>query len=105
MMTGIPVVSIGPDAMTIFPYGPDLFEGHEICEQTPENGWTHNDAAEIGGTLNLLLKSPDDAALWSDEGRRRAIQLFGMDTIGRQWDVYLQGIRGESSIERETVTV
>ena len=105
MMTGIPVVSIGPDRMTIFPYGPDLFEGHEICEQTPENGWTHNDAAEIGGTLTFLLESPDDAELWSDEGRRRAIQLFGMDTIGRQWDAYLQGIRGESSIERETVPV
>jgi ATP-dependent Clp protease ATP-binding subunit ClpC len=30
MMTGIPVVSIGPLWMDVFPYGPDLFEGHDL---------------------------------------------------------------------------
>jgi len=31
MMTGVPVVSIGPEHMRIFPYGPELFEGHAIA--------------------------------------------------------------------------
>jgi hypothetical protein len=31
MMTGVPVVSIGPSWMRVFPYGHELFEGHELA--------------------------------------------------------------------------
>jgi glycosyltransferase involved in cell wall biosynthesis len=92
MMTGIPVVSIGPSWMTIFPpYGPLLFEGHELVDGSLK--WNDNPAA-----LRQLLKSwylddGSDAVAREDSeyGRRRAIALFGKPTIRDQWARFLVG--------------
>ena len=82
MMTGIPVVSIGPSHMRIFPYGHLLFEGHEIV------GQGYDDPANAQVVLNaLLLKGAGQSA--SAKGRQRAIDLFGIDTIREQWREYL----------------
>ena len=91
MMTGIPVVSIGPEHMRIFPYGPDMFEGHEIAEPYDPL------------VLHDVLADKELATMMSASARRHAIGLFGMETIGRQWDAYLQGTRVEFSTARETV--
>lgn len=82
MMTGIPVVSIGPKWMTVFPYGPDLFEGHRISQC-----WS-DDPTEAQRLVEFLLNL-DEAQKVSVAQRQRAIQLFGMDTIAAQWREYL----------------
>jgi glycosyltransferase involved in cell wall biosynthesis len=82
MMTGIPVVSIGPKWMNVFPYGPDLFEGHEITQ----NGF--DDPVEAAATLRQYLDGHYHADR-PDWTRRRAIELFGKDTIRAQWAAYL----------------
>jgi glycosyltransferase involved in cell wall biosynthesis len=81
MMTGTPVVSIGPKWFDIFPHGPEMFEGGEIAVN-----WTN---------------SPDEAravaAAWlgGDYGnqgefmRHRALELFGRWTIAAQWKAFL----------------
>jgi hypothetical protein len=84
MMTGIPVVSIGPKWMNVFPYGPDLFEGHEITRVFGETP----DTAAL--QLRMLLGSDDEAKSLSDRTRARAIELFGKDTIAAQWAEYLK---------------
>ena len=90
MMTGIPVVSIGPGWMNVFPYGPDLFEGHEIVGQTAENGWRYDEElAEARGALELYLKSDLDAELAGDLMREEAIRTFGRDKIAAEWKAYL----------------
>ena len=81
MMTGIPVVSIGPKWMQIFPYGPDLFEGHEITPVATD------DPAVARFTLEAFLRKP--ARDVGDATRDRAIELFGKDTIAAQWRDYL----------------
>lgn len=83
MMTGIPVVSIGPSWMKVFPYGPDLFEGHEIA------GTWHDDPAVVRDLLIGLLTHSGVAKAESERLRARAIELFGIDTIREQWRSFL----------------
>jgi len=85
MMTGIPTVSIGPSHMTIFPYGPDLFEGHEIT------GHGHDTPEGARLVLRAMLGDLGYAATVGEAQRARAIELFGMETIGAQWRAFLDG--------------
>jgi hypothetical protein len=79
MMTGIPVVSIGPEHMQIFPYGADIFEGREIALRGSD------DPKRARDILANLLAHPDP----NPPERQRAIELFGKDTIAAQWRDYL----------------
>lgn len=83
MMTGIPVVSIGPSWMRVFPYSPDLFEGHEIA------GVGSDIPSEANAILKELIGQPEHARRIGEQQRARAIELFGFDTIKRQWADYL----------------
>ena len=85
MMTGIPVISIGPKHMDIFPYGPDLFEGHAIATIPIRP----NRLRTIRETLLWLLDDPDFALDVSHHQRSKAIRLFGRDAIGAQWRAFL----------------
>lgn len=96
MMTGIPVVSIPPSYMRIFPYGPSLFEGHEIARWSSidqmQDGHTRSHEQHVKNTREMLRLALDDheyATRWSEDTRKRAIDLFGMDAIAAQWASYL----------------
>lgn len=93
MMTGIPVISIGPSWMRIFPYGPDLFEGHEIVER-----WAATPKEAADWLRNML--GPIAPEQESFVGRRRAIELFGKDTIALQWAAFLGGGMTQAEVER-----
>ena len=96
MMTGIPVVSIGPSWMRIFPYGHLLFEGHEITES-----WAPGDRVE--GTRHAvanILEYDDIARGMSAHMRNRAIELFGKETIAAQWAAFLGGAMTQADVER-----
>lgn len=72
MLTGVPVVSIGPEAWA----GPaELFEAREITVRGSE------DPQVVRGILARLLEHPDP----NPPERQRAIDLFSADTIGPQW--------------------
>jgi hypothetical protein len=83
MMTGIPVISIGPSHMRIFPYGPAMFEGHEITRLG------HDSPAGARDAIQSMIKDWDLARSIGAEQRTRAIDLFGMATIGAQWQAFL----------------
>jgi hypothetical protein len=85
MMTGIPVVSIGPSHMRVFPYGHLLFEGHELAGI----GQASDDPKIAAQTLGEYLAFPEQAAYTSEAQRKRAIELFGIDTIREQWREFL----------------
>jgi len=93
MMTGIPVVSIAPQFMGVFPYGPDLFEGHEITGNcgTASDGYHRSNEQVIANTRGLLVDFlAKDLAWESTRTRARAIELFGIDTIRAQWAEFLR---------------
>jgi hypothetical protein len=83
MMTGCPVVSIGPSHMRIFPYGHEMFEGHEITRLG------HDSAEGARGAIVDMLNDWDVARSVGAEQRTRAIDLFGMDKIGAEWKAFL----------------
>ena len=92
MMTGIPVVSIGPQFMDIFPYGPELFEGHEIAGNcgTTMDGHVRSNERVVANTRQILGDFlAKDLAWESNRTRTRAIELFGRDMIGAQWKAFL----------------
>ena len=92
LMTGIPVVSIGPAHMRIFSYGHLLFEGHELASaRTPDWHWQpwSDNPDEARDMVSSLLASRSYAQEQSKVQRARAIELFGKAEIGRQWKAYL----------------
>jgi hypothetical protein len=89
MMTGIPVVSINPAWMGVFPYGPDLFEGHELATYAATGPWPEDHVASARAQVSDLLIDHDLAKHASAITRQRAIDLFGIDTIREQWGAFL----------------
>src|ERR1035437_381166 len=85
LMTGVPVVSIGANWMTMFPYGPEMFEGQNIARIACQ------DPAEANTFLRSMLDE-NERDFWRDFSktqREGAIRMFGIDTIGAQWKAYL----------------
>lgn len=78
MLSGTPVISIGPRA-----FGSDLFEGHLIAQNSSDR------PDVVASDLRSLLNDAAYAQMLGDEGRERAIELFGMDTVGPQWLAFL----------------
>ena len=91
MMTGIPVVSISPSWMRIFPYGPALFEGWELAGfGAPSNAfWPEDQVAACRRIVSSMLNDHGQAKAASEWTRARAIELFGIDTIREQWGAFL----------------
>lgn len=79
MMTGVPVVSIGPAGMWM----PDLFEGHELTRI-----WS-DDPAEVKRLLTMFLTDDDLAAVASAAMRERALELFDIAHVGPAWQRFL----------------
>lgn len=79
LMTGVPVVSIHHGYMTIFPYGPQLFEGDTLA---PLNAASPEEAHDL---LDVFLRDHDVAKHLSEHQRHRAIQEFGIENVGAAW--------------------
>ena len=92
MMTGVPVVSIGPKA-----FGPgwigDVFEGHELAiaydDEPAPWGWSSDEPAEANKYLRLLLEDDEEAQAFSVGLRKYAIERFGIDKIKAEWAAFL----------------
>lgn len=83
LLTGTPVVSIGPHAWGHDWGGDDLFEGHELAKPG------FDDPHRAHGLLVALLT---DRGLAEDLGKSQrdyAASLFGMDVVGPQWKAFL----------------
>lgn len=81
MMTGTPVLSIGRLAWD--PGIADLFEGPEIAPLA------FNPPLPAQITLASWLRDREQAAKYGERGRKTALELFGIEKVGRQWLDYL----------------
>jgi hypothetical protein len=86
LMTGIPLVSIGPSWMKILPYGAQMFEAHELAPIATE------DPAVARKYLQRILVDDDYAQAVSRASRQIAVDNFGIDTIKEQWADFLDGV-------------
>jgi hypothetical protein len=62
---------------------PGVFEGPELA------GISGHTAEDVRGWLKLLLDRPTYAQDESERVRERAIELFGIETVGPQWREFL----------------
>lgn len=100
MLSGVPVVSIGAKAWGDGWHGSRLFEaavdvslaereaGEQIRSIVAQDRCFDNpdDARQV---LGWFLDYPDKASTVSRAQRTRAVELFGIDTIGAQWKAFL----------------
>lgn len=84
MLSGVPVVSIGPEAWGEGWGGKDLFEGHQIALAVP------HDPVGTNAVLQRWLDDRVDATRASQIQRRQAIDLFGVENVGPQWIEFLR---------------
>ena len=83
MMTGIPIVSVGPANQSLLPYFSGLFEGHELA------GVWSDDPRGAHRWLKTWLDDHDAAAEAGAEMRRKAVATFGKKPVGKAWKAYL----------------
>lgn len=83
LMVGVPVVSIGPEWMRIFPYGSKLFEGHYLASGSA------NDPGSAERYLKEFLDDEDYARETSDEQRAETIAEFGIEKVSADWKAFL----------------
>jgi glycosyltransferase involved in cell wall biosynthesis len=90
MMTGIPIIAIGPGlGNPRFLPGQYSYEIPGIIENGVEGIWS-DDPNDLRKALELLLKRKDAAQYLGDNGRKKAIEMFGKEKIKAQWIEYFE---------------
>lgn len=88
-MTGMPIVAIGPKNgnANYFP-GHNLYEVHELIDNGV-NGFVSDSAGKLKEYITTLLNDHDYAHSISEQARKKAIEIFGKETIKQQWRKFL----------------
>jgi hypothetical protein len=88
-MTGIPIVGIGPSYgnASYFP-GVYLYEVNELIDNKI-NGFISDDPQQLRYYISELLNNHSLAQQISNAGRKKAIEIFGKETIKSQWENFL----------------
>lgn len=89
MMTGIPMVCIGPKYANSLNIAGDTYEIPDIIANGV-NGFVSDDLAELRSYIDTLLHDYEFACKIGDRGRETAVQLFGKETIMQQWKEFLK---------------
>jgi len=92
MMTGIPIVSVGNQV------GNSLFKNEQNTFEVPEIldngscGFVSDDINTLKEKVKMLLDNYDLAKRISISAREKAIQLFGKETIKKQWKEFFESL-------------
>jgi glycosyltransferase involved in cell wall biosynthesis len=89
MMTGIPVIALGPKHGNSLNPNSQLYEIPDIIT-TGVNGFVSDDIKEIRKWVQLLLNDLKLARRIGEMGRQRAIELFGREVIKLKWQEFLK---------------
>lgn len=96
-MTGIPIIAIGKGLAEDIPQIPevDRFPFYEVTNfiEHGVNGFIANTVEEARAFIHILLEDEPQAKNIGAKGRERAIELFGKDTIKKQWEEFLKTIK------------
>ncbi len=94
MMTGIPIVALGPKHCNRDYPEQETYEVHEIIQDGVNGFWSDN-IEELKARIQLLLDNEELARTIGQAGRETAIKLFGKQTIMEQWRLFLEKITEE----------
>lgn len=87
MMTGVPVVALGPKFGNSLNIAGDLCEVPDIINNAVDGFWS-DDLNELRKNIELLLKDKRLAGRIGEMGRQRAIELFSKNVIKEEWRKY-----------------
>jgi len=91
-MTGIPVVAIGPKlGNSPYELGQQTYEIPDLIEHQVD-GFYSDDITELRANVEYLLDHPENAKLVGENGREKAIKIFGKETIKKQWKEFFDGL-------------
>lgn len=88
MMTGIPMVCIGPKYGNSLQISGNMYEPPDIITNGV-NGFISDDIVQLREVCDRLLNDVDYAKQIGSLGRQTAISLFGKDNIMRRWKEFL----------------
>ena len=88
MMTGVPIVALGPKYANSLKLAGDTYEIPDII-QNGVNGFWSDDLNEVRGYLEALITKKALANHISKGGRETAIKLFGKENVKMFWRKYL----------------
>lgn len=93
LMTGIPVVAIGPKLRedNVRPYGWHNYEVHHLITNGV-NGYVSDNIDDLRGYIQLLLDNDEVAKRIGAAGRRTALELFGREKANKEWYEFLTRI-------------
>lgn len=96
LMTGIPVVALGPKLAEEIEGADRMAVGHyyelgNIIENGI-NGFIADDIGQLRGYIHELLESLDLAQAISKNGRETAIRLYGKDTVYKLWEDFFASL-------------
>lgn len=91
LMTGIPVVAIGPKLANLRIFQGSTYEVHKIIENGV-NGFCSDYPDELQRNIRFLMDNPDKAKEMGDKGRETAIKLFGKETIKQSWEDFFKSL-------------
>jgi len=91
MMTGIPIVAIGPKlGNSVYPQQ-QTYEVHEIIQNEISGYWS-DEVPKLREYIQLLLDDHERAKVIGSRGRARAIEFFGKGKIRQEWKVFLENL-------------
>lgn len=89
MMTGVPIVALGPKHVTSLNIAGDAYEIPDIINNGI-NGFWSDDIQELKQRIDFLLSDVKAARRIGEMGRQRAIELFGMERVKSDWKQFLK---------------
>ena len=91
-MTGIPIVAIGPErGNPHFLPGQFTYEVHNLIVNG-ESGFVSDNVEQLQKMIKLLMDRKDVADFISENGRKRAIELFGKEKIKAEWTEFFNSL-------------
>jgi glycosyltransferase involved in cell wall biosynthesis len=91
MMTGIPIVAIGPKLWNSLDLAGDVYEIPDIIHNAV-NGFINDDIDKLREVVRYLLDNRSVAKRIGEMGRQTAIEWFGKDKVKQKWDEYLKSL-------------
>lgn len=88
MMTGIPVVAVGPYLSDLHIFDMNYYEVPSII-RSGENGYISDNVGNIRTFIHELTTNHERARDIGQKGRQTAISLFGKEVIKKQWEAFL----------------
>lgn len=89
MMTGIPIVAIGPRLGTSLNINGDVYEIPDII-RSGVNGYWSDDVDTLKNYTQMLFKDHEMAKQIGDAGRKIAVSYFGKENIKNRWKNFLR---------------